>query len=223
MKSAKDVVVDWIQAILDRKNWTGTDLARKASLSPSTILRLLNDEKYQFVPSMKTLGKISEASNLPIPSEITELLRQAQPATSEEKKPSSSSRSHAAATVDLRYFSALPTSLQSTTGSKRTGQVAVPPQLKDDDTAFGFYMPDDSLDPWFKAGSLMFASKSRDPIAGDILVVTDKSGRARVRILVGLNENGLTLSKSMPAKDDEKIGFDDIGELAIVMVAMKTA
>ena len=72
--ATRAAVIDWIEHILKRKNWTGTDLARKSELAPSTILRLMNDPHHNFVPSLKTLRKIAEGSGYAIPSEIVSAL-----------------------------------------------------------------------------------------------------------------------------------------------------
>ncbi|CUU16247.1 hypothetical protein CDS [Bradyrhizobium sp.] len=38
-----------------------------------------------------------------------------------------------------------------------------------------------------------------------------------MRLLLAIDETGLSLSKTMPAKEDEKIGFDDIGDIAVIV------
>jgi hypothetical protein len=117
--------------------------------------------------------------------------------------------------------SSLPASLQAAAHSKRDGYVGAPPQLEGDETAFAFYMPDDSYEPWFKSGSLLFGSKRRDPVAGDTVMITDKHDRTRVRSLLGIDESGLRLSKSHPVKEDEVLAFDEIKEIAIIVCFMK--
>jgi transcriptional regulator with XRE-family HTH domain len=222
MKNAKKVVIEWIDHILDRKKWDGTRLARESKLAPSTILRLINDPEHPFVPSLKTLQKIAEGSGYPIPRKVTEALGAAKmepPENAEDDiEPRRRSR---VSTVELRHASSLPASLQAAAHDKREAYVGAPPQLEGDETAFAFYMPDDSYDPWFKSGSLLFATKRRDPVAGDTVMITDKNGRTRVRSLLGIDESGLRLSKSHPVKEDEVLPFDDIKEIAIVVCFMK--
>lgn len=223
MKTPRQIVIEWIDHILDRKKWTGTDLARKSGLAPSTILRLMNDPDHPFVPSLKTLQKVAEGSGYPIPRKVMEVLG-ANRMQSEEESPAEDERrvkSPRVSTVELRHVSSLPASLQAAANAKREAYVAAPPQLEGDETAFAFHMPDDTFDPWIKSGALLFATKRRDPVKGDTIMITDKNGKTRVRLLMGMDEGGLSLSKTMPAKEDEKMAFDDITDIAIVAIFVK--
>lgn len=225
-KDARKVVIDWINHVLERRKWSGTDLARRSNLAPSTVLRMLNDPHHRFLPSLKTLEKISEGSGYPIPMAVIEALGGSRfgelrdgapgaPAPSEVLRPETLPRQ---LTLDLRYFSALPKSLH--TQVQHTVRVPSPPQFEGDDSAFAFYVPDAGLQPWIKAGALMFATKRRDPIAGDIVLVTDQEGRSGVRLLNHLDENGLALSRAYPEKTDETLTYDEVFEIAIVAAAI---
>ena len=48
-------------------------------------------------------------------------------------------------------------------------------------------------------------------------MLTGKDGRTRVRLLLAIDETGLSLSKTMPAKEDDKIQFDEIGDVAVIV------
>lgn len=225
MANPRDAVIEWIDHILQRKNWNGTDLARKADLAPSTILRLMNDPKHQYIPTLKTLQKIAEASGYPIPRKVSEAMGAGSmeaPEVPEDAPSGRRSRQYRALSVEVRYISSLPAAIQAPSNNKRESFVPAIPQLDGDDTLFACYMPDDTLEPWIKAGSLLFASKRRDPVLGDIVIVIDKEGRSRVRALASINSNGLKLSKTMPMKPDEEIGFDKVSELAIVLAVVRT-
>ncbi|MGX9944960.1 helix-turn-helix domain-containing protein [Bradyrhizobium denitrificans] len=222
---AKAIVIEWIDHILDRKKWNGTDLARHSELAPSTILRLLNNPKHPFVPTVATLQKIANGSGYPIPKKVMAALGADQADSGsgdvEENIRQVNVRTRQP-TVELRHISSLPASLQSTVSAKRDAYIPAPPQLEGDETAFAFHMPDNTFDPWFKSGSLMFATKRRDPVAGDTVVLTDKNGRSRVRLLMDITEAGLKLAKTHPATEDEVVTFDDIQDLAIVTIFVKS-
>lgn len=231
MKTPKKIVIEWIDHILDRKKWDGTRLAREAKLAPSTILRLLNDPEHPFIPTLKTLQKIAEASGYPIPRKVTEALgapKMEAPENGEEESSSGSSESRRARLrtfqVELRHVSSLPASLQAaTTSARREGAyVPAPAQLADDETAFAFYMPDDSFEPWVKSGTLMYATKRRDPVRNDVLVVTDKNERTKLRLLLGIDEDGLRMLKQFGSEEEERLGFDDIKDIAILVGLIKT-
>src|ERR1700722_18386662 len=73
-QTPKQIVIEWIDHILDRKGWNGTELARKSELAPSTLLRLLNDPEHPFLPSQRTLTKIAEGSGIPITKKVLEAI-----------------------------------------------------------------------------------------------------------------------------------------------------
>ena len=225
MKTPKKAVIDWIDHILDRKKWDGTRLAREAKLAPSTILRLLNDPDHPFVPTLKTLQKIADASGYPIPRKVTEALgapKMEAPETADDDAEPRRSPRLRTFTVELRHVSSLPASLQAGTSSRRDSYVPAPPQLEDDETAFAFYMPDESFEPWLKSGSLMFATKRRDPVRNDVVVVTDKNERTRVRLLCGIDEGGLRMLTKFGSDEEERIPFDDIKEISILVGLIKS-
>jgi transcriptional regulator with XRE-family HTH domain len=230
MKSPKKIVIEWIDHILDRKKWDGTRLAREAKLAPSTILRLINDPEHPFIPTLKTLQKIADASGYPIPRKVTEALGapKMEPLAEgevEENGDGSARRDRngrmRATTVELKHVSSLPASLQAASSARREAFVPAPPQLADDESAFAFYMPDDTFEPWLKSGTLMFATKRRDPVRNDMVVVTDKNDRTRVRLLCGIDEGGLRLLKQMGSQEEERIEFDDVKDLAILVGLFK--
>jgi transcriptional regulator with XRE-family HTH domain len=219
---AKKVVIEWIDHILERKKWNGTDLARQSELAPSTILRLINNPEHPFVPTVATLQKIANGSGYPIPKKVMEALGAGENEAEDDVDTGRRTRQPRVTSVELRHVSSLPAALQSAASNRRESYIAAPPQLDGDATAFAFHMPDNTFDPWFKSGSLMFASKARDPVAGDTVLLTDKNGKARVRILMDITEAGLKLSKSLPAVEDEVVKFDDVQDIAVVVIFVKS-
>jgi len=223
-QTPKEIVIEWIDHILERKKWTGTDLARAADLAPSTVLRLMNNPKHPFVPTVTTLQKIASGSGYPIPKKVMSALGADDDV---ELEPDNVRRVNVRMTqrqakVELRHVSSLPAALQNAVAERREAYVPAPPQLEGDETAFAFHMPDNTFDPWFKSGTLAFATKRRDPVAGDTLLITDKNGRARVRLLLDITEKGLKLSKTHPATEDEVLVFDEIQDIAIITIFVKS-
>jgi transcriptional regulator with XRE-family HTH domain len=206
MPTAKDMVIEWIREILGRRNWTGTDLAKKAEMSPSTILRLMNDMKHDFTPSIRTLTKISQASGSPIPRRILDAM-----GVYDSVDQGGSSGNTATA---VRRLTALPAKLRD--HPTTTSHTSTPPQLKGDPSLFAFTMFNSDLEPALQSGALVFATRRRDPIAGDTVLLTDKRGLSRVRFLLDISEAGLRLSRSIPMKEEELVSFDDIDDLAII-------
>lgn len=222
IKKPKQIVIEWIDDILDRKRWNATELARKCELAPSTLLRLLNNPEHPFLPSQRTLSKIAEGSGIPIPKKVLDAIG-ADPEETEVgdviMRRSSRSRYNM---VEFRHVSTLPASLQAaTSGPNKESHVPSVPQIEGDETAFAFNVPDDSMGYWLKAGSLCYATKSRDPICGDLILMTGKDGKTKIRFLVGLDESGIRLTKDMSSQEEDKVAFDDIAEIAIVVVIVR--
>ncbi len=226
-QTPKQVVIEWIDYILDRKRWNATELARKAELAPSTLLRLLNNPDHPFLPTQKTLSKIADASGIPITKKVLEALGAETEENVIEIPEGISKRAGLRpptrmASVEFRHVSALPASLQAAASSRRDGYVAAPPQLDGDETGFAFHMPDDSFGAWLKAGSLCYGTKRRDPAPGDLILVTGKDGKSKVRLLIGIDEGGLVMTKTMPVGEEERMPFDEIADIAIVIVTVRT-
>jgi transcriptional regulator with XRE-family HTH domain len=230
-KATRTTIVEWIEHILERKKWTGTDLARNAKMAPSTILRLMNDPKHTFIPTLATLQKIADTSGYPIPRKVTEVLgapkMEPHPASGagEDLMKTGSRRQRGVNILDqtsnipLQVISTLPSKLHSATKPNGDLTVLNIPQLVGDDTAFAFHMPDNSLEPYVKASALMYASKRRDPQVNDIVLLVDKEGRSRVRLLKEIDERGITLFT--PAKDrEETVEFDNIDTVAYVVATV---
>ncbi|MCC0000882.1 MAG: helix-turn-helix transcriptional regulator [Methylobacteriaceae bacterium] len=228
-------MIDWIEHILKRKNWTGTDLARKSELAPSTILRLMNDPHHNFVPSLKTLRKIAEGSGYAIPSEIVSAF--ASPGIVSDDPFSQTPRSFVArpeppmrfaggddgprqeSLMKVTYISGLPASLQAKDAPDRA--VPVLPQLAGDTTATAYFAPDSVFAPIVPAGALLYCTRSRDPKPDDLVVIVKKDGRSLVRNVVDLDSDGVSVSKTVPASTEAVIGYDDIATIATVVAIVR--
>jgi transcriptional regulator with XRE-family HTH domain len=224
LEATRREFIEWVDHILDRKKWTGTDLANASGLAPSTVLRILNSKTHQFNISFMTIRKISEGSGFPIPRSLMEAHDVKMVGDVPEQTPKPRPAATRAApvvrtaqdfsntpTVPVRYVSSLPSALVARVHQEL--REPCPPQMAGDDTAFAFRMPDDSLAPLVRGGMMMFATKRRDPASGDILLVTDADGRSKVRLVDSVDEDGIH------TKNDGKsdlIKFDDIKDFGVV-------
>jgi transcriptional regulator with XRE-family HTH domain len=210
---SKAAVVEWIRLLMRKRDWSATELARSSGIAPSTLLRALNNPDYRYVFSLRTLQKIAGGAGEPIPHHLAGNGQEIVPSLSGSTWDQPSGRYRM---VEVRSVSALPAKAQSAVKLAKPEVIAAPFHLENDETIFAFRNPDESLGAWFRPRSLMFATKARDPTGGDIIMITSK-GRTTVRLLLGVTENGLSLSKTMPPKEDEKISFDEIGDIAVIV------
>lgn len=217
---SREAVIEWIRLLMRKRDWSGTDVARNAGISPSTILRALNQPNYEYVFSQRTLEKIARGAGELLPVHLRDDATEVGQLSGNHPKWGWRSSSHPYRLIEVRSVSALPVSSQSRVKVAKAEVVPAPFHLEDDDTAFAFRNPDEALAPWFLPRALMYATKARDPSGGDLVMLTAKDGRTRIRLLIGINENGLSLSRSMPAKEDEKVAFDDIADIAVIVEVM---
>lgn len=61
----------WMDMVMAEKGWTGTQWAREANLSPSTVLRILNGV---IAATPKTVHSLAEAAGVPGPEGLSEML-----------------------------------------------------------------------------------------------------------------------------------------------------
>ncbi|BCM87835.1 hypothetical protein [Methylobacterium indicum] len=225
----KDAVVSWLQDILDRTEWSATHLSNKANVSPSTTLRILK-KKNDFVPSFKTLAKLSAAANARIPRDILDAFEMSNVEEGDEKMPVRQSvlralesledeEIGAQLTIPLKPVSAFPRGM-AMAKTTRLGRerVRCPPVLEDDRTAFAFQMPDDSLSPWIIRGALLYATEEGEPKVGDLILLTSADGRSKVRMVSEVDETGLVLSRPTPFGDEEHVSHEDAHYMAIIKV-----
>jgi transcriptional regulator with XRE-family HTH domain len=221
-QATRSAAIRWVTHVLETKRWRGTDLARRAGLAPSTVLRLLNDPTHQFVPSLRTLQKVSAASGLPIPQKIISTLGATEspevgPFTAKAAIDEPGSKLGGAA-VPLSSVSGLPATWRGQT----TGSLFVPrpAQLEGDETVCAFRMPDGSLEPWIRSGDLLYVTRRREPIVGDLVLVTDVQDRSRVRLLSEIDHSALRL-RTAQSSDEEQMLFTDVKTISAVAVIVR--
>jgi transcriptional regulator with XRE-family HTH domain len=115
--------------------------------------------------------------------------------------------------IRVRFVSGLPKSIQPMTRSEV--YVDRPARYAMDDTAFAFYLPDSVFGPLLPSGSLLFASKARDPQAGDVLLLTRTDGRSMVRVVTAVNEAGVTV---VNGDESVTVPFEEIEDFGVVSV-----
>jgi len=218
--------IEWVDHILTQKKMTATDLAHASNLAPSTLLRILNSKTHPFNISFMTIRKIAEGSGYPIPKVLMDAHDvKAEGGGDQSPKPrpaiikaSSNVKNQAPSSdtpmIPVRYVSSLPSSLVPTV--REEAQEVCPPNMIGDETAFAFRMPDNALEPAIRGGSLMYATKRRDPVSGDILLVIDEAGRARVRMVTDVDSAGIHVERIYPERKAETITFDDVKEFGVV-------
>ncbi len=226
----KDAVVSWLQDILDRTEWSATHLSNKAKVSPSTTLRILK-KKNDFVPSFRTLAKLSAAANARIPRDVLDAYEMDNVEEDvENKMPVRKSVLRALDSLDdedigaqltipLRPVSAFPRGM-ALAKLNRLGRerVRCPPVLENDPSAFAFFMPDDSLSPWIIRDATLYATEQGEPSVGDLILITRDDGRSRVRMVSEIDETGLVLSRPTPFGDEEHVSHEEAHYMAIIKV-----
>lgn len=176
----------WINEILDKENWTATDLARKSDVAVSTVTRFMGSEGHNL--SFDTLKKLVEGSGHDLPAEILRSYgARVAPPTPRQTVPETTG------TVKLIAISTLPSSMQPMISDTR--RVPRPSELVNDNTAFAVLMPDRALGQLVPERSVLFCTRMREPARGDLVVITDVEGVSRVRLVKDSQPDAIVLAE----------------------------
>lgn len=164
---SREMVKRWIRSICQEKDWTPTELARKADITPSTILRILNDPNYRYVTTVSTIQKIAEASGTAPPQYIKEAF-----ATEyTDKADVSRRRRRLVAPVDVLPMrgGAIPPGLEQ----------ASRPFLDDAEGVIQIatYVPDSRHEPAFFAHDLVYGATIAPIKFGTMVICLSKDGK----------------------------------------------
>lgn len=204
----------WLETIMVEKNWAPTHLAQAAQVSTSTVTRFLNDERNTHSLSPETLRKISDGSGFDIPLSILEAKGGGRTV---EGAPYAPTGDLNPGTVKLISISPFPRGVAPMITANR--RVQRPAELVNDHTAFAVQMPDASLGVWVPERSILFCTKLRDPMRGDLAVVIDADGVGRVRPVKTSGPEGITLAER--GGEDLVIAHDRIKDFGIVRVHVR--
>jgi transcriptional regulator with XRE-family HTH domain len=218
----------WVRDVCKHTGMTPTGLAKAADVAPSTVLRLHKGEDHRFNPSLRTLRNIATAAQYPIPRSVIDRFGMTEDAPAPTPKSvrealetlSPTARLGRHLSIPVRFVSSLvPRSLHP--AAPRPMTTRCPPQLENDDNAFAFQCPDNSLDPWVKVGSMLYATTGREPQIGDLVMITDRNGMSKVRMLSDMDETGMILSRPSPFGADESVAYGDYESIAVVVVTSR--
>ena len=226
--SAIAEVSTWVRELVRHTGYAPSRLGKIADVAPSTVLRYYKGEDDRFQISLKTLQKLSEAAdNYPIPRRLIEACgidnvdgEDRTPPTARSVMEALGTLSHTTKlgrhlAIPVKFVSSLvPRSLHPV--GQRSMTVRCPPKLEDDENAFAFQAPDNSLDPWIKAGSTLYATTTGEPKIDDLVLITDREGRSRVRMLVDMDETGMILSRPIPFGADEHVKYGQYESIAVI-------
>lgn len=169
--------VKWIEQILRAKDWTASDLARAAGMSPSTITRRMKGE-VDFAPTFATIKKLEKAGGIEVPAALM-LLGQ------ETGSPSRNSAFYGmgAQAKPRRPLKAI----------NADREVECPAYLDGDDRSVAVEIADDWMEPAYQPGNIVYGTSRHYPLPGDQIVVVLKSGEAMARMLVEVTRTGLVV------------------------------
>jgi DNA-binding Xre family transcriptional regulator len=206
----------FIEQIMTEKRWNATDLARNAGIAPSTILRFLKDETSSHTLSFSTLKYISEGSGYAIPQKVMESsgITRVEAVSSEPRQLASGDLTPTL--IRVQHVSALPEGIQPMI--KEAIRISRPAELNGDNSAFAFSMPDDSLAPLIPARSMMFATKSVGIMAGEIAIIIDREGRAKVGLVDEVRASGVSIVDKDAKGGVVSFRHDQIKDYGIVRV-----
>lgn len=216
--SARKEAREWIEFICTRKGWTGSELAKRSCLVPSTILRLKNKDDHAYLPSYRTIRAISLGSGFKIPESLMHAFgcdntgMRSSFETTADRVYSDVRPAPKAETIPVKYLSCLPIEIQFPMPD--VSSVECPASLRGK-KAFAFKLDDRALEPLIPHGSLLYAVEGR-PAPGDLAVITRLDGRSLVRLVDEVEDEGVTILNPKGVKT--WIGSETIRSMGIVAI-----
>ena len=240
----------WLEFVMKRKGWNGTELARAAGVAPSTILRMFSAENYTFLTSLTTIGAVASASGFKPPESLMAAYGVAATGFESDVSPPRRMPSRYAPAADgavaesdhetnlaqlplgrvsrraaepevtktlvMRNVSPFPKQFVFPTDGAMS--VPCPERLVNDPTAFAFRFRETTFEPAIPHGALMYATKARNVVTGDMLLITKSDGSSVVRILHDQNEQGIVVYEGFKTDATKTIPVDKIDEVSIVVI-----
>jgi transcriptional regulator with XRE-family HTH domain len=218
---ARQELATWVRSILGEHGISQGELARRAGVDASTISRMLHPEKSTSVPGLDTIQAIAQAMNADLSADLLDALGYSlgDGFPNELSDPIDILRDRIAprTTVPLLVLGLYPWLTEIVKkAQKKQPRVKCPDELRYDGSAFAFHIPDSHLAPWIKAGKLAYATRSRDPVRDDIVVITRKDQRSMVCAVMDISSKGLELTDTLPPQVTETLQFEDIDDIAII-------
>lgn len=192
----REQVRAWLKKVLEESGLEGATLARRAGLAPSTVNRFLNDPKASHSLSARTLYKISQAVGIPLPQTLGGGTIETRVATE------GGSRSTFAGPRNLPVLGHARAGAEGLFMDNGTVQAYVerPWFLEGNQQSYAVYVVDDSMEPAFRHGHMVYVDPTRPPGIGDDVVVELENGEAFIKEYRGWSDTHLNVAQHNPAK-----------------------
>lgn len=191
---------DYIAQVLAATGWSATELARRAGLVPSTINRFLNDSAVTHTLSLRSLGKIRDASSIALPVALGGGIGELPASASLPALPKAVPV--AAGQRDLPILGRAQAgpggALILADGERPVDWFFRPAELEGVEGAFAIYAVGDSMAPRYNEGDLLLIHPALPPRKGRSVVVVKISDEALIKDFVRWNETEIVLRQHNP-------------------------
>jgi phage repressor protein C with HTH and peptisase S24 domain len=171
----------YVQTILDATGLDASTLARRVGLTPSTLTRFLNDARTVHSLSARTLSKLADYSQMPLPRELGGAATASDP--SRQLPTSKPLRNPEAGPRDLPVLGFARAGEEGFFIENGTVQryVERPWFLIGRSESYSVYVSDDSMEPVFRHGQLLYVDPGLPVGKEDDVVIQLRDGQAFVK------------------------------------------
>jgi phage repressor protein C with HTH and peptisase S24 domain len=200
-----------------------TNLARHAGVSSTTLTRFHNNPDYRNSLSGRTLKKLSDVTGIPLPPDLGGIASAGRPKLTSDLAAISRQSGSQSAPRDLPIVGRArsPRDAYFFDGTQAQAYVERPWFLFGQPDAYAVHINDDTMEPTFRHGHLVYVSPAVPASSGDDVVVLFTDGRGVIKRLRRRTAKHLVLEQFSPAKRLD-IEIDRIRSVHLIVAVLKT-
>ena len=214
-KSMKDAQIAYVREALRQTGLDPTSLAKKAELSQTTLTRPLNNPEHEYGFSLQSLLAIQKVSGVPLPP----ALLGGNVVPIREKSPQAA----AVGALDLP--------VRGQAAASNGGGIVLNSDLVETfverpwfllgrPKAYSLYVYDESMEPVFEHGHLLYVDPTRPVKPGDAVVIQTTSNMGYIKRLKRRTANQVICEQFNPPKDFV-FPAGEVAEIHLVVAALR--
>ena len=215
--------IAYVDALLRETGLDLTNLARRAGVSSTTLTRFHNNASYRNSLSGRTLKKLSDVTGIPLPPDLGGTAAAVWPKLTSGLADVLGQASTQPAPRDLPILGRARNPREPYFFDDTDGQTYVerPWFLFGKPDAYAVHINDDTMEPTFRHGHLVYVSPAVPASSGDDVVVQFTDGRGVIKRLRRRTAKHLVLEQFSPAKRLD-VEINGVRSVHLIVAVLKT-